>query len=97
LRFDEKSSKDCDDHLDIHFRKARRLQENIRRTVSRQWFGDEKNWIASFSVDKDDHGSKRPVDRINYDNDDVNNNNYYYYYYHVSSIHTHLIAFKTGS
>lgn len=73
LRFGERSPKDYDDHLDIHFRKARRLQENIKRTVSRQWFKDEKNWITVFSADKDARTSKRSLNQTNRDNDDINN------------------------
>jgi predicted nucleic acid-binding Zn-ribbon protein len=38
-----------DFHLDCHFKRARRLKDRTKKTLSRNWYLNEKDWITNFS------------------------------------------------
>ena len=51
-----------DFHLDCHFKQARRLKDRMKKTLSRDWFLPEKEWILNFTDSNDVLAERETID-----------------------------------
>lgn len=64
MRYPDSSSgrSQLDFHLDCHFKKARRLKDRVKKTLSRDWFLSEKDWLLNFTDSNDVSAEKETID-----------------------------------